>query len=252
MTGQPTANIILTKGQQQQTDAGSLTGGTLIYSDNFSKPLEARHWMVEGAPEEKTGIIAQNEKLVLDTKGGVTVWLNQLLKKNIRIEYDRKVVVAGGANDRLSDLNNFWMAKDPRNKELFTRNGILESYDSLQLYYVGMGGNTNRTTRFRKYEGNGERKLLQEFTDAAHMLQPNKVYHIAIVVKNGVTSYWVDGQCYFSYHDPAPLQEGYFGFRSTKSHQEVSQFKVYQLDAEGRGQWEKGRGQRAEGRKKTA
>jgi rhamnogalacturonan endolyase len=85
------------------------------------------------APEEKAGVYTQNKKLVLDTKGGVTVWLNPLLKKNIRIEYDRKVVVAGGVNDRLSDLNNFWMAKDPRNKTLFTRNGILESYDSLQL-----------------------------------------------------------------------------------------------------------------------
>ncbi len=121
------------------------------------------------------------------------------------------------------------MANDPHNKTLFTRNGVLESYDSLQLYYTGMGGNANRTTRFRKYEGNGERKLLQEFTDAAHMLQPNKVYHITIVVKNGVTSYWVDGECYFSYNDPSPLKEGYFGLRSTKSHQEVSQFRVYQL-----------------------
>jgi rhamnogalacturonan endolyase len=92
-----------------------------------------------------------------------------------------------------------------------------------------MGGNSNRTTRFRKYES-GERKLLQEYTDAAHLLQANKVYHVAIVVKNGVTSYWVDGQCYFSYKDPAPLQQGYFGLRSTKSHQEITRFRVYQLD----------------------
>jgi len=214
---------------QQQTATSSLEGGTLIYSDSFSKRLDTHQWIVETAPEESTSVYAQKDKLVLDTKGGVTVWLNRLFKNNIRIEYDRKVVVAGGVNDRLSDLNNFWMATDPHNKNLFTRKGVLESYDSLQLYYVGMGGNTNRTTRFRKYEGNGERKLLQEFLDAANLLQPNKVYHIAIVVKDGVTSYWVDGQCYFSYNDPSPLKEGYFGFRSTKSHQEVSQFKVYQL-----------------------
>jgi rhamnogalacturonan endolyase len=229
MTGQPTANISAVR-VRQQTDAGSLIGGTPIYSDNFSKSLDLHQWIVEVAPEESASVYAQKDKLVLDTKGGVTVWLNQLFKKNIRIEYDRKVVVAGGVNDRLSDLNNFWMATDPHNKDLFTRKGVLESYDSLQLYYAGMGGNTNRTTRFRKYEGNGERKLLQEFSDAAHLLQPNKVYHIAIVVKNGVTSYWVDGQCYFSYSDPSPLKEGYFGFRSTKSHQEVSQFKVFQLE----------------------
>ena len=121
------------------------------------------------------------------------------------------------------------MAGDPHNKNLFTRNGVLESYDSLQLYYVGMGGNSNRTNRFRKYEGNGERRLVGEYTDTAHLLQANKTYHIAIVVKDGATSFWVDGQCYFNYKDPAPLQKGYFGFRSTKSHQEVSKFRVYQL-----------------------
>lgn len=211
-------------------DVSVLSGGKLIASDEFNKPLDSKHWIVEMAPQPNSSVYTKDNKLVLDTKGGVTVWLNQLLKNNIRIEYDRKVIVADGINDRLSDLNNFWMASDPKNKNLFTRNGVLESYDSLLLYYVGMGGNTNKTNRFRKYEGTGERRLLQEYTDAAHLLQANKVYHIAIVVNNGVTSYWVDGQCYFMYNDPKPLTEGYFGFRSTKSHQEISGFKVYQLD----------------------
>jgi len=217
-------------GQQQPIDKTVLSGGTLKFSDEFTTPLDTNRWTVEMAPAPNSSVYTQHGQLVLDTKGGVTVWLNQLLAKNIRIEYDRKVVMADGVNDRLSDCNNFWMAKDPRNKNLFTRNGVLESYDSLQLYYVGMGGNSNKTNRFRKYEGNGERRLLQEYTDTAHLLEANKVYHIAIVVKNGATSFWVNGQCYFSYKDPAPLQEGYFGFRSTKSHQEISGFRVYRLE----------------------
>jgi rhamnogalacturonan endolyase len=217
-------------GQQQPIDTTVLSGGTLIYSDNFTTPLDTSRWIVEMAPASNSSVYTQQGKLVLDTKGGVTVWWNQSLSKNIRIEYDRQVVMARGVNDRLSDVNQFWMAHDPRNKNLFTRNGVLESYDSLQLYYVGMGGNSNKTNRFRKYEGNGERRLLQEYTDTAHLLQANTVYHLAIVVKNGVTSFWVDGQCYFSYKDPALLQQGYFGFRSTKSHQEVTKFRVYQLE----------------------
>jgi rhamnogalacturonan endolyase len=90
-----------------------------------------------------------------------------------------------------------------------------------------MGGNTNSTTRFRKYEGNGERTLLQEYTDASHLLKPNKNYHIKIEVLNGITSFWVDGICYFNYKDPSPLSEGYFGFRSTWSRQEISNFRCY-------------------------
>jgi rhamnogalacturonan endolyase len=237
--------------QPHTIDIADLSGGKLVASDDFSKPgllaikrsginslstnsvstIRANdRWVIEMAPLPGSAVYTKDNKLVLDTKGGVTVWLNQLLKNNLRIEYDRKVIAAGGVNNRLSDLNNFWMASDPRNKNLFTRNGVLESYDSLQLYYVGMGGNSNKTTRFRKYEGNGERRLLQEYTDSTHLLQANKVYHITIVVKDGATSYWVDGNRYFFYNDPAPLKEGYFGFRSTKSHQEISGFKVYQLD----------------------
>jgi rhamnogalacturonan endolyase len=215
--------------QPHTIDISDLSGGKLIVSDDFSKPVANDRWVIEMAPLRGSAVYTKDNKLVLDTRGGVTVWLNLLLKNNIRIEYDRKVLMAGEGNDRLSDLNNFWMASDPRNKNLFTRNGVLESYDSLQLYYVGMGGNSNKTTRFRKYAGNGERRLLQEYTDSTHLLQANKVYHIAIVVKDGVTSYWVDGRRYFFYNDPAPLKEGYFGFRSTKSHQEISGFKVYQL-----------------------
>jgi len=204
--------------------------GTLICADDFNDALDSSKWIIEMAPAPNSSVYNQKGNLVLDTKGGVTVWLNHPLTNNIRIEYDRKVVVAGGVNDRLSDLNQFWMAHDPRNANLFTRSGVLESYDSLQLYYVGMGGNSNRTTRFRKYEGNGQRTLIQEFTDSTHLLQPNKVYHITIIVNNGTTSFWVDDKCYFTYNDPAPLKEGYFGFRSTKSRQQISKFRVYQLE----------------------
>jgi rhamnogalacturonan endolyase len=92
-----------------------------------------------------------------------------------------------------------------------------------------MGGNTNKTTRFRKYIGDGTKPLIQEYTDAAHLLQANRTYHIRIIVKNGNTSYWVDGQCYFTYADPKLLTEGYFGFRSTWSRQQIKNFRVYQL-----------------------
>jgi len=196
-----------------------------IYTDEFKTPLDNTTWIPEMASLPDSKVYTKNQKLVLETRGGVTDWYNKLLSGNFRIEFDRKVIVAGGKNDRLSDLNCFWMASDPQNSNLFTRNGVFEKYDSLRLYYVGMGGNTNTTTRFRKYEGNGERTLLKEYTDVEHLLVPNHNYHIKIEVKDGVTSFCVDGICYFSYNDPLPLRQGYFGFRSTWSHHEVSNFR---------------------------
>jgi hypothetical protein len=126
-----------------------------IFEDRFDEYFHAEHWRVEAV--EGTSVKVQGGKLVIDSPGGVTVWLNKMLIGNYTIQYDWKVMVAGGKNDRLSDLNQFWMATDPKSDSLFTRQGKFEEYDSLNLYYVGMGGNRNTTTRFRKYDGNGDK-----------------------------------------------------------------------------------------------
>jgi hypothetical protein len=202
---------------------------TLIFSEDFTSRLDTIVWKTEMAPSPGASVYVKDGLLFLDTKGGVTVWLTKRLKRNIRVEYSRKVLVDTGSNDRLSDLNTFWMATDSKKENLFTRNGILETYDSLSMYYVGMGGNTNTTTRFRKYQGNGERTLLKEYTDRNHLLLPNKEYHIAIEVINNTVRFIVNGETYFEYNDPAVLREGYFGFRSTKSRQAIDWIKVYQL-----------------------
>lgn len=208
---------------------GDAVSQSLLYEADFRKGVDRNEWIVEAAPGEDSAVYTKDGKLVIDSNGGITVWLNKHLEGNIQIEYERAVLMDGKKNDRLSDLNQFWMAQDPRNSKLFSREGAFEEYDSLQLYYVGIGGNSNSTTRFRKYDGKGNRVLLQEYTDANHLLKPNKRYKIKIIVQNGTTSFWADGECYFRYTDPEPLREGYFGFRSTHSRQEVSGFRVYQL-----------------------
>lgn len=201
----------------------------LIFSDKFTTALDTTVWKTEIAPYPNSSVYIKDGQLFLDTKGGVTVWLNKKLKGNIRIEYTRKVLIDGNANDRLSDLNSFWMASDPKKQNLFTRNGVLETYDSLKMYYVGMGGNTNRTTRFRKYRGNGEKTLLQEYKDRSHLLEANKEYKIIIGVINNVVKYIVNGETFFEYNDLTVLKEGYFGFRSTRSRQSIDWIKVYQI-----------------------
>jgi len=139
----------------------------------------------------------------------------------------RKVILADGKNDRLSDLNQFWMATDPKGK-MFTRNGGFAEYDSLDMYYVGMGGNYNKTTRFRKYY-NGDKKIIAEFSDSLHLLKANKEYFIEITVKDGLIQFAVDGTIYFSWKDGQPFLHGYFGIRSTRSRQEVDDIKIWQL-----------------------
>ena len=217
-------------GQETTPAAKKITdfkGSKLLYKDDFSKGMDC--WVVETPQAEKSGIRIENGQLVMDVRTGATVWFHKKLSGNIWIECRRKVVLDSGKNDRLSDLNMFWMAVDPRNKNLFTRAGVFKEYDSLLLYYVGMGGNDNTTTRFRKYNGRGERILHLEHLDQKHLLQPNKEYHIKIIVLNGTTSVLVDNEEYFSFKDTEPIKEGYFGFRLVGSRQVVDDFKVYQL-----------------------
>lgn len=201
--------------------------GQLLYRDNFD--IDLQNWIVETPNSPHSKIAIEDGKLDIDVEDGATVWFKHKLSGTILIEYQRNVIMNGGHNDRLSDLNQFWMASDPRNENLFTRSGIFAEYHSLQQYYAGIGGNYNSTTRFRKYQGTGERTLLFDLQDREHLLQANKNYLIQIVVYKGTTSVFVDGERYFFFKDDEPLSEGYFGFRTVKSHQVVEDFRVYQL-----------------------
>ena len=135
-----------------------------------------------------------------------------------------------GLNDRLSDMNQFWMAIDPKKPNLFTRNGGFEEYDSLLMYYAGIGGNFNETSRFRKYDGNGNRVLIHELTDENYLLKPNYTYEIEIFIKDGNTSVFVDNEEFFHFKDTnTPLSKGYFGIRTTWSHHVIENFEVFRL-----------------------
>ena len=125
------------------------TRGALLYANDFAQPLAG--FVAEYARAPGNVIDSRDGRLNIDVGTGATVWLDRPLRGDVALSYTRRVVMAGGPNDRVSDLNQFWMARDPRNANLFTRGGTFEDYDNLELYYVGIGGNTNTTTRMRRY-----------------------------------------------------------------------------------------------------
>ncbi|OOC12855.1 hypothetical protein BM451_14255 [Dickeya dadantii] len=186
-------------------------------------------WRVEQEDPARTRIGVDDHTLTLDSAAGLTVWLDQPLSGRYRISYLREVLVQGQPNDRLSDLNQFWAARDPARVSLFTRHGVLGEYDNLALYYVGMGGNWNSTTRFRYYNGHGERQLLGEFTDEAHLLRAGRRYRVTIEVDSTETRFLIDNQLYFRARYAEPPASGYFGLRTVFSRQAISQFSVTPL-----------------------
>lgn len=200
----------------------------ILFEENFDDD-SLDNWVIELQNPEKSIVDIQNGKLNIDVGGGATIWFKPKLDGDILIEYNVTVIQKDGPNDRVSDLNQFWMASDPSNNNLFSRSGKFSQYDNLRLYYVGMGGNNNSTTRFRRYPGSGERPLLAEYTDQKHLLQPNFTYHIEIVCFKGRTQFSVNGKIFFSHIDSKPLTKGNFGFRTVRNHEVIDNFKVFRL-----------------------
>ena len=188
---------------------------------------DSAQWIVEQQPGGTVAI--RGDGLDIDDAGGCTVWYRPKLTAPVVIRYEARVLSTG----RVSDLNCFWMASDPRRADLFApghgRDGKFATYDPLLTYYVGYGGNDNTTTRFRRYDGSGARPLLPEhdLSAAKFLLVPDHAYRITLVAgADGRVQFIRDGEVVFDWKDPAPLRSGWFGFRSVDSRIEVSDFQV--------------------------
>ncbi|MCZ6872139.1 MAG: DUF6250 domain-containing protein [bacterium] len=201
---------------------------SLLFEENFDSG-DLGNWVLELENPATSTVEIKNGVMDIDVDGGATIWFKPLLEGNVMIEYEITVVDSGGSNDRISDLNQFWMASDPGNPDLFTRSGRFPTYHGLLLYYVGMGGNNNSTTRFRKYPGDGSRDLLYEHTDKAHLLTANTPYKIQIVTFDTVTQFIVNDEIYFHHHDADLIPAGHFGIRTVRNHETIDNFKVYRL-----------------------
>ena len=201
----------------------------LMYSDNFQNGTS--NWMAEFEKPETSTLKIIDGKLDVSSSVGATVWFKTKLSGNIMITYDETLIDAGGINDRVSDMNVFWMATDPAKPNgMIKRDGKFSSYDNLNLYYAGVGGHYNKFTRFRKYNSDGNKPVLKEYSDAAHLLVGNKKYSIIIIVYNGLIQYYLNNELYWELKDETPYTEGYFGFRTTISHQQFENFKVFRIN----------------------
>ena len=122
----------------------------------LNKQQFAKYWRVESeAPDYQLNFRGDTCEIL--SPKGLTLWRKEKMRQGMTVEYDACVVDEGKAGDRLSDMNCFWMASDPKAKDLWTRadwrSGIFTRCYTLQMYYLGYGGNHNSTTRFRRYDG---------------------------------------------------------------------------------------------------
>jgi hypothetical protein len=219
---------------------GSLAGctlgtgaGQLIHRDDFSDGLG--QWHIEA--EKPAAVTTGNGVLDIDSPAGITLWFKPKLTGPVRIEFEAIAVSEGGANDQVSDLNVFWMASNADGTEpVFARarSGSFAEYNDLLTYYVGLGGNRNSTSRFRRYVGDPvNRPLLPEhdLTRPDALLVPNKKQKITLTANRHTIDYKRDGQALFQLSDQRAYEAGWFAIRSTWSHLRIDNLRVYAIDA---------------------
>jgi hypothetical protein len=215
---------------QSEGPAG-LTTRALLFSDDFSRGLS--NWTTE--LEAGGTVSATNGAMTIDVPAGASVWFKPMLTGPVLIEYEATVMSKGGPNDRVSDLNCFWMARDSRSPaDIFgwKRSGKFADYNQLVTYYVGVGGNTNSTMRFRRYVGDPTIRPLRpgdDLRDAADLLVGNVSQKIVLVADGNLIQFYRAGKKLFEMNDPQPYTSGWFAIRTTHSHLVIRDFEVYRL-----------------------
>lgn len=187
-------------------------------------------WVIEA---EQPARVTFGDGIDIDTPAGLSLWWRMPLEGPVAIRFDAMAVAEGGPNDQVSDVNAFWMARDPGQADgsVFAkrRSGAFAAYDDLTTYYVGIGGNRNTTTRFRRYVGRtGDRPLLPEhdLRDASHLLVANRWTRVRLVADGGTIAVDRDGKRLFTLADPEPYRRGWFALRTTKSHLRIRNLRI--------------------------
>ncbi|WP_311221186.1 MULTISPECIES: DUF6250 domain-containing protein [unclassified Acidovorax] len=233
--------------------SGDLTLGLLAH-DDFTQGLG--RWKVEQQDGAGT-VTASGGVLDIVQPSGATIWFRQKFSGDYQITFSATPVPITFPDtrffDRISDLNMFWNAVDPRasggDPTLNTFDGALNSYNPVKLYYVGFGANSNTTTRLRRNDGTDSRPQITGYSTpasataddraggmtAATTLVANQPTQVRIVSRaptagDPVTLRWyANGALVFSHTDPAAYLEGWFALRTTTSHWQIRDFKVQAL-----------------------
>jgi hypothetical protein len=208
----------------------ALTGACAATPERIA--TTAAEWKVE-AEDPSATVAFTGGTIDIDTPKGLSLWYRAPLSGPVAIEFEAMAVAAGGPNDQVSDLNAFWMATDPAAPDgsVFAkgRSGAFAGYDGLKTYYVGIGGNRNTTTRFRRYIGRpGDRPILPEHDLQApeHMLVPNRWTRIRLIAEGRTVAVERDGRRILTLDDAQPYTRGWFALRTTKSHLRVRGVRI--------------------------
>ena len=97
-----------------------LLNSVMLYAQHENTSVQ--QWKIERA-----------DTVELIVPGGLTMWYQQRLTGDYEINYRICMVMKGGKYDRLSDLNCFWAANDPKTLIIFlpVASGVMVSLKTI-------------------------------------------------------------------------------------------------------------------------
>lgn len=193
--------------QPSQKDPNELlTGGKLVFQDDFERSELGPNWKTEHA-----GWVIDKGWVHSTKPENKGLWLVKTLPKRARVEFDAR-------SERFpdgkfpGDLKCEIFAEEPRHEG---------------GYILINGGWGNSLDVMCRQDEHGEDRLERPAVKVA----PGQVYRWA-VARDGDTVFWfIDGKLRMRYDDPLPVRGDYFGFNNWASNAFYDNLRIYDLDA---------------------
>lgn len=181
----------------RKADEG-LTGGTLVFSDDFERETLGDDWTQRSG---KWRIVEGALHVQGDRNEGA--WLNRPLPERVRIEFDARSESADG------DLKFEVFCTEPRHET---------------GYIVILGGWNNTVSIIARRDEHGEDR---KESDA--QATRGKVHRFVAVRTDDTLRWYVDGRFVLQYKDPDPVRGIFFGFNNWASMAFYDNLAIYQL-----------------------
>lgn len=201
--------------------------GELLYEETFGADAIAENWVVNGeAPAVAGDSVTWNamsvNMLQKRFEGPIAIDCRVTPQEDSPKERDTGLV---------TDAIFIWMMEHPDGDLFEFMRGLdsasLLNYMELPFYWVDFGGTNNLTTRVRK---NPHRHMVRQFDDRPRLLKRYHTYDVTMVQNGHINEFRVDGECWAQWWDPAPLTEGYIGFRAYVAGLRLHELKVWRID----------------------
>jgi len=210
MPGKPAAvaePVIVADPQEAQAKRkDGLTGGRLVFEDNFDRDELGADWLVR-QPGEWTvaaGFLHAN-RVEKDDDRNQGVWLQKPLPDKVRIEFDSKSLSAAG------DTKCEVFGEQPKHESGYS------------IIFGGWNNTLNTIAR------QGEHETSRVVQRDHQKVERARLYHWTIVRTDAAVRWYIDGKFMVAYDDANPVKGHNFGFNNWATDVHFGHLRVYEL-----------------------